>query len=276
MKIVADSSSNVVSLKNVKFTPVPLKIITDYKEYIDTPETDVPKMLKELKAYQGKSGTSCPNVNDWLEAFGDEDEVYAVSLTSKLSGGYNAATIAAEDYMDEHPGRKVFVLDSLTTGPELELLVEKYEELILAGRSFEEIGELITEYRDRTQLAFILGSLGNFAKNGRVSPALAKITDVLHIHIVGRASDVGDLEPLNKCRGEQRSIEQLWKNMKASGYYGGKVRIRHSENITLAKEMEWLIRKDYPDADVTIAANLALCSFYAEAGGLLVGYETGV
>ena len=111
--IVADSSANLFRSDYAGFMSVPLKILTDAKEYVDDEVLDVEGMLTDLREYKGRSGTSCPSVGDWLQAFGDAEEVYGVSLTSHLSGCYNAASIAAEDYMVEHPGRKVSILDSL-------------------------------------------------------------------------------------------------------------------------------------------------------------------
>lgn len=107
--IVADSSANLFQADCADFMPVPLKILTDEKEYVDNEALDVDAMLADLLEYKGRSSTACPSVGDWLHAFGDAEEVYGVSLTSHLSGCYNAACIAAEEYMAEHPGRKVFI-----------------------------------------------------------------------------------------------------------------------------------------------------------------------
>lgn len=272
--IVADSSANLFQADCAGFLPVPLKILTDEKEYVDDERLDVASMLADLREHKGRSGTACPSVGDWLQAFGDAEEVYGVSLTSHLSGCYNAACIAAEEYMAEHPGRKVFILDSLSTGPELELLIEKYRELIETGCSFEEIQERIAQYLKQTHLLFSLESLSNFAKNGRVSPALAAAANILGIRIVGRASNAGELEPLHKSRGEKRAMKQLWECMQESGYVGGKVRIRHSDNLNAAEMLSGEIRSGYPDADISIGVNRGLCSYYAEKGGVLVGFET--
>lgn len=271
--IVADSSANLFQPDCADFLPVPLKILTDEKEYVDDERLNVASMLADLREYKGRSGTACPSVGDWLQAFGDAEEVYGVSLTSHLSGCYNAACIAAEEYMAEHPDRKVFLLDSLSTGPELELLIEKYRELIETGCPFEEIQERIAQYLKQTHLLFSLESLSNFAKNGRVSPALAAAANILGIRIVGRASNAGDLEPLHKSRGEKRAMKQLWECMQESGYAGGKVRIRHSDNLNAAEMLSGEIRSSYPDADISIGENRGLCSYYAEKGGILVGFE---
>ncbi|MDO5143991.1 MAG: DegV family protein [bacterium] len=273
--IVADSSANLFQADCDGFMPVPLKILAGEKEYTDDETLDVAGMLKELSAYKGRSSTSCPSVGDWLQAFGDAEDVYGVSLTSRLSGCYNAACIAAEQYQAEHPGRKVFILDSLSTGPELELLIEEYAELIRIGAGFDVIRNSIAEYAKQTHLIFSLESLTNFARNGRVNPALATAASLLGIRIVGRASDAGDLEPLHKCRGEKRAIEQLFAIMQQSGYAGGKVRIRHSDNPKAAQKLAGSIRDAFPGADIQIGENRGLCSYYAEKGGILVGFVSG-
>ena len=272
--IAADSSANLYRGDCADFTPVPLKILAGEKEYVDDETLDVAGMLADLREYKGRSGSACPGVGDWLEAFGDAQEVYGVSLTSHLSGCYNAASIAAQEYVAEHPDRKVFVLDSLSTGPELELLIEQYRDLIEGGCAFEEVRETIRQYARRTHLLFSLESLSNFAKNGRVSPALAAAASILGIRIVGRASDEGELEPLHKCRGEKRAIRQLWECMRNEGFAGGKVRIRHSENPNAAQQLAEIIRESYPDCDIRIGVNRGLCSYYAEKGGVLVGFES--
>lgn len=272
-KIVADSSSNVRSMDGVSFANVPLKIITKEKEYVDDQTLDLAQMVEELKAYKGTSGTSCPNVVEWMEAFGDADAVFAIAITSNLSGSCNAARQAAEEYMEEHPDRKVCVLDSLSAGPELRLIAEKIREGILAGKAFEDIEAETREYMKHTHLLFTLQSLANLARNGRVNPAVAKLAGVLGIVIVGKASDVGTLQQMHKCRGEKRAIDTLYKEMKAHGYAGGRVRIGHNFNLAGAQVLREIILAEFPGADISIEQSAGLCLFYAEEGGLLVGYE---
>lgn len=272
-KIVADSSANLTERELPLFSAVALKIITAEKEYIDDPQLDVAAMQRELEAYPRRSGSACPPVSEWLDAFGDADEVFGVTLTGALSGCYNAGRIAAADYMAAHPGRRVFLLDSRSTGPEMELLAEKLAELCATERDFESICCEITAYAARTRLLFSLTSLSNFAKNGRVSPVLAKATGLLGIRIVGRASDGGELEPLHRCRGEKAALSQLLRSMQESGFSGGRVRIRHSFNTNAAESLAALLRAQYPACDIRIGVNRGLCSYYAEKGGLLVGFE---
>lgn len=272
-KIVADSSSNIRTLDGVTFESVPLKIITKEKEYVDTADLDLVQMVADLKAYKGTSGTSCPNMLEWMEAFGDAQGVFAIAITSNLSGSCNAAQQAAAEYMEAHPGRKVCVLDSLSAGPELRLIAEKVRTGIEAGLAFEEIEANTRAYMKHTHLLFTLRSLNNLARNGRVNPAVAKIAGVLGIVIVGKASDVGTLQQMHKCRGEKRAIDTLYKEMKAHGYAGGRVRIGHNMNPEGAQELCSVIRAEFPEADISVEQSAGLCLFYAEEGGLMVGYE---
>ena len=273
VKIVADSSANLMELKTVAFDAAPMKVITAQREFVDDRNLDLDEMIGFFKSYKGRSQSSCPNPEDWLTTFGDAEDVFCVAITSGLSGSYNTACIAKEMYEAEHPGRRVFVIDSLSAGPELTLIVEKLEEMISEGKSYEEICTYIPEYQKKTGLLFMLESLNNFAANGRVSPAVAKIAGVLGIRIVGKASDVGTLEPTDKCRGEAKSLSAMLRHLKESGLKTGKVILAHCLNESAANTLKNMIEKDLPGVAVKIGINLGLCSFYAEKGGLLVGFE---
>jgi len=272
-KIVSDSSSNLFHLADVPYTCVPMKVVTGEKEYIDTPELDVTGMVEDLKTVSGRTGSSCPNTHEWIEAFGDADCVFGITITSKLSGSYSAAVQAAEEYLVSHPEAKVCILDSLSAGPELQLVVEKLREYILSGMSFEDIERSIRAYMNDTHLAFSLKSLTNLARNGRVSPAVAKIAGVLGIYLIGKATD-GTLDPTHKCRGEKKALKTLAEDLKTAGYCGGRVRIAHCLNPEAAAQFKAILTEQYPNSDIQIDVCKGLCSYYAEIGGLLVGFES--
>ena len=273
VKIVADSSANLLKLEQTPFAGVPLKIITAEKEFVDDENLNVEEMVDFFDSYKGKSQTSCPNPADWLTAFGDADMVFCVAITSGLSGSYNAAVVAKQMYESENPKRRVCVIDSLSAGPELILIVEKLQELIAQGLPYEEICDQIRAYTQKTGLLFMLESLKNFAANGRVSPAVAKLVGVLGIRIVGKASDQGTLEPMDKCRGEAKSLEKILCHLKDLGLQEGKVRIAHCRNEAAAQKLQKLIGERFPKAQTEISQCLGLCSYYAEKGGLLIGFE---
>lgn len=273
IKIVADSSANVLKLNSVPFAVASLKVIASEKEFVDNETLDVEAMLRWFEGYKGRSQTSCPNPSDWLKAFGDGEDIFCVTITSGLSGSYNAACIAKQMYEAEHPDRRVFVLDSLSAGPELTLILEKLEDCVRQGLPYEQICQKIQDYQKQTGLLFMLESLKNFAANGRVSPAVAKLAGLLGIRIVGRASDAGTLEPMDKCRGQAKSLDAIVTHLKSFGLSKGKVCIAHCQNPTAAAQLKELIASGLPQVRVEITECLGLCSYYAETGGLLVGYE---
>lgn len=271
--IVADSSADLRGLCGVQFGVAPLKIITKEKEYVDDTSLDVEKMVSELAKYKGKSSSSCPNSSDWLNAFGDAKYIFCVTITATLSGSYNAAMMAKAEYEEQYPDRRVFVLNSLSAGPELKLMIDKIKELCLAGLDFDTVCERVTEYTQSTGLLFMLESLKNFANNGRVSPIVAKAVGLLGIRLVGKASDKGDLQPLDKCRGEQKALKAIVNRLKSSGLEKGRVIIDHCFNPTAAGALKGQINLEFPHAVVEVGKCHGLCSFYAEKGGLLVGFE---
>ncbi len=273
IKIVTDSSANLLSLAGVEFAVSPLRIYTAEREFTDDATLDVGELLTYMEHYKGRSQTSCPNAADWLTAYGDAENIICVSITSALSGSCNAARSAAAIYEQEHPGRRVFVLDTLSAGPEMTLVMERLREHILKGADFDTVVTDIQAYLQGTGLFFMLKSLHNFANNGRVSPSVAKIAGLLGLCIVGRASDEGTLEPTDKCRGESRALTRLVEHLQDAGLHTGRIILAHCQNEAGAQALRDLILGRFPQASVSVMPCRGLCSYYAESGGILVGYE---
>lgn len=273
-RIVSDSSSDVKALSTVEFASAPLKITIDQTTYVDDGHLDLAALKQALRSFKGASRTACPSPDEWTAAFGDADRVFCVTITSALSGSYNAAMIAARDYEAAHPGRKVHVIDTLSAGPEMALVVEKLEKLIAEKLDFDEIKTRIKDYLSHTHLSFILQSVHNLANNGRVNPAVAKLVGLLGIRLVGIASDHGELQLMSKNRGDKRGLKAMLADMENLGYRGGNVLIHHCDNPSLAEGIKTLIHEKFPKARIKIAETSGLCSYYAEDGGMLVGYET--
>lgn len=274
IKIVTDSASNMLALDGVDFESVPLKITTNDKEYVDTADLDVEGMVNDLSTYKGKSCTACPGVGDYLNAFEGYDIVYCVTIISTLSGSYNAAMTAKQQYEEENPGKHVFVLDSYTAGAEMKLHIEKFRDLVLEGKDYDTICKEIQEYKEQhTSLIFCLESLRNLANNGRVSPAVATIASLIGIRMVGDVSEEGQLHPTDKCRGAKKATAEIFRNMKRLGYKGAKLYIDHCYNEKAAEALKETVLAEFPEAHVVIDRTCGLCSFYAEKGGLMIGFE---
>lgn len=272
-KIVADSSCDMWELNGVDFAVAPITISTDNKHYVDNQELDVHLMSEELAKYKGVSHTACPSVGSWLDCYEGYDEVFVVTLTGAMSGTYNSAMTAKGIYEEENENVKVHVFDSLSTGPEMRLLIEKLKEMIEEDLPFEEIVEKGQDYLNHTRLFFALKSLHNFAMNGRVSKAVASAIGVLNISIFATASEEGTIQQISKCRGEKKVVKSMIEHLEDAGYHGGKVRISHADNLKLAHNVRDKILELYPNADIIVYPMGGLCTYYAEKGGLLVGCE---
>lgn len=271
-QIVSDSASDLLELADINFSTVPLHIVVDGTDFADDARLSVPNLLDKLR--NGKSSTTaCPSPDDWITAFHDADRVFCVTITSGLSGSYNSAVIAKDIYEEKHPDRKVYIIDSLATGSKMVMLCEKLRELIQAGHDAEEIYRQIKEYNEHCFLYFALASLDNLARNGRVSPLLAKGIKILGIRIVGTASTEGMLEPLSKCRGDKRSIPAIIEFMKEKGYQGGRVVITHNGNHEAAMELKRQLKTTFGTRSGEIHRTRGLCSYYAEPGSIMLAFD---
>lgn len=272
-KIVTDSSCDIWELNGVDFAVAPMTISTDNKHYVDNQELDVRLMSEDLAKYKGVSHTACPSVGSWLDCYEGYDEVFVVTLTGAMSGTYNSAMTAKGIYEEENENVKIHVFDSLSTGPEMRLLIEKLKEMIEEDLTFEEIVEKGQDYLNHTRLFFALKSLHNFAMNGRVSKTVASAIGVLNISIFATASEEGTIQQISKCRGEKKVVKSMIEHLENAGYHGGKVRISHADNLKLAHNVRDKILELYPHADIIVYPMGGLCTYYAEIGGLLVGCE---
>ncbi len=271
-RIVADSSANVLSMADANYTTVPMKVVAD-QEYVDDEKLDVAAMVENLKQHKGKSGSSCPNVGEWLDAFSDAEEIFCITITKHLSGSYNAACQAAEFYMEEHPGRKVAVIDSLSAGPELMMIVDKIRQCEADGMDFGATLEEASRYSNHNHTLFCLESMMNLARNGRVSVAVAKLAGMLGIRVAG-AAEGGELAPSVKPRGAANTITALVKMIRERGFRDGNlIRIAHCYAEEAAHSLKNAVLRDFPGARFLLEPTAGLCSFYAEAGGLIIAFE---
>jgi len=272
-KIVADSSADMLTMEGFPFASAPLKILTAEKYYVDDAKLDVDAFTDDMLHYDGKSSTACPSPEDWLHAFDNSEEIFCLTISSNLSGSYNAACVAKQTYEEEHPGRRVHVIDSLSTGPEMWLLAQKIRECTERGDDFDSTCETLAKYAKHTHLLFMLESMRNLANNGRVSPIAAKAAGILGIRAIGIASEVGTLQMLSKHRGEKKSIQAMVDYVSEYGHKTGKICISHVGNEPAALRAKELLLEKCPNLAIEVHRCRGLCSFYAEKGGLLIGFE---
>lgn len=272
-KLIVDSSSNMVNDPAHNVEVVPLTISFGGKDYIDDQNLNIQEFLSDMNKNQVAGKTTCPSIQAWLDALEGTEKAIIVTMTSGMSGTFSSALQAKNMYEEKHPSSQIIVVDSRSAGPELTIVLHGIEKMIQGDIRFVDLEEEIAEFRMHTHLLFILQSLHNLSLNGRVSPTVAKIAGLLKINLIGTASKDGKLEPLTKARGMKKAIRELLKYMKDDNYHGGEVIIDHCENEKDAETIKEKLQAEYPDAQITIRPMHGLCSFYAEEGGLMIGFN---
>ena len=155
------------------------------------------------------------------------------------------------------------------------MVCEKIARLVAGGCGFEEIVEKTLDYHNHTHILFRLQSLTNLARNGRINPAVAKIAGVLGIRVIGDVKG-GQITPVHKPRGDKKAIPMLVEMMKERGFYNGAtLRIAHCFGEEPALLLRDAVLAEFPNTNFILEPTSALCSFYAEEGGLMIGFEGG-
>ena len=191
-KIVADSGCDYRQLAtpaiDTEFVSVPLTIQVADQVFIDDANLDIDHMMETMYATSEASKSACPSPDDYLRAFEGAKHIFVVTITGTLSGSHNSAQLAKNIYLEEHPDTQIHVIDTLSAGGEVDLIVEKINSLIDQGLSYEEIVEAITAYQEKTKLLFVLAKVDNLVKNGRLSKLIGTVVGLLNIRMVGEAS----------------------------------------------------------------------------------------
>lgn len=278
-KIVADSGCDYKELANLApdtlFQSVPLSIQIDGTDYVDDATLDIDYMMDAMYASSKAPTSACPSPQAYAAAYEGADNIIVLTLTGTLSGSFNSARVAKEMVLEEHPHVNIHLIDSLSAGGEMDLLVSELNRLIEKGLDFDQVVESITAYQQKTKLLFVLAKVDNLVKNGRLSKLLGTVVGLLNIRMVGEASSQGTLELLQKARGHKKSLTAAFEELQKAGYAGGRIVIAHRNNDKFCQQFSELVLATYPQADIELIPTSGLCSFYAEENGLLMGYEIG-
>ena len=276
-KIIADSGCDcreIADLANdTSFKSVPLTIQVDSEIFVDDANLDIDLMMEKMYATSTASKSACPSPDDYLRSFEGAENIFVVTITGSLSGSHNSAQLAKKLFLEERPEANIHVIDSLSAGGEVDLIITKLNELIKEGLSFNEIVEAITHYQEKTKLLFVLAKVDNLVKNGRLNKLIGAVVGLLNIRMVGEASETGTLELLQKARGAKKALTAAVDEVLKAGYKGGRIIIAHRNNEKFCQQFSSLIKEKFPAADISFLPTSGLCSFYAEEGGLLLGYE---
>lgn len=168
LNLVSDSSCDLISGElnspYARLTVAPMCLHVGGQDYLDTPELDIPALLSKLAHH--RSSSACPSPAAYAEAFEQGEETVCVTISSQLSGSYNAAMAARDLVLAEHPEKKIFVLDSRATSGAMILLLRKAAELAEQGLPFEDLCAELQVCQKNTRLCFTLEHFDNLVNNG--------------------------------------------------------------------------------------------------------------
>ena len=274
-RIIADSSCDIFEMDNkpddVYFSTVPFVITVDGRDFVDNENIDVSELVDAM-ATSSKSHTSCPSPADWIREFGEEGDVFAITISSNLSGSYNSACTAREMVLEKDPDRKIEILDSRGTGPSLNMIIDKLGELIRKELSFEQVKVQIHQYMLEHKLIFALSSYHNLVNNGRMPKIAGIVLGHLGLWGVGIASDEGTIKMKKIAKGGKRALQVILHDFKDRVADKEYIVISHCQNEAFADALKKAVAKEYPDKIVKIMPTRGLCSYYAEKGGIIVGF----
>lgn len=210
VNIIVDSCCDLTEEMRADVLVAPLKIIVDdMYEYVDDANIDIADLLFRMAQTTKPSRSACPSPGEYAQLMAQADVSYVITLSSKLSGSYNAAMLGREIALEKDPTKRIYVFDThtATAGEVLHLL--HLQKLIAQGKSEEEIVRGMEKKRESTHTVFVLEDLSNLMKNGRLSKVAGTIATMLSIRPLLAEDGEGEIKMLAMARGMQKALKNL-------------------------------------------------------------------
>ena len=215
VKIIVDSTADVTPQVRSRVTVVPLSIHFGDEEYIDRVTIDSHTFYEKLIESDVLPTTSQASPFVFEETFSEAVEagfdVVCITCSSRLSGTYQSAVIAAEGF----PG-KIYVVDSYTIALGSAILAEYALQLADAGEDAQTIAWKLMQKREKVRLLAMLDTLEYLKKGGRISPAVALAGGLLNIKPVVCIEN-GEIRMLGKARGSRQANNLLVQEIGKAG-----------------------------------------------------------
>ncbi len=215
-RIVVDSGCDVTQemKSDPRIVTAPLVLQVGDEHMIDDDTFNQKEYLKKVAACPTVAKTACPSPGAWNDLFDcDKDRIYAVTISSQLSGSYNSAQLGRNMMLEDEPDKKIYVFDAKTVSCGQALIVMKIQECEEAGMSFEETIAAVEKYIESQKTWFVLEDLETLRKNGRLSNLKAKVASVLSIKPVMTSTPEGSIEQLTQCRGMNKALIKMVENI---------------------------------------------------------------
>lgn len=211
VRIVTDSTCDlpkeVADFYDIEIVPLNIIFGADlYKDGVDIDRKEFYKMLTESEDFPK---TSQPSPDDFTNAYkrvfarGDAESVISLHLSANLSGTYNSALKASEEF-----GGKVTLIDSETVSLGLGIMAIAAAEMARNGISAEKITAKLAEMKKSQKLFFTLETVDYLIKGGRVGKAKGFLGKILSLKPILTLVD-GEVRPLSKARNREKIIEKI-------------------------------------------------------------------
>lgn len=217
VRIMVDSAADICKdeADRLGVIMVPMTITIGSEEYLDGVNLTPTQFYEKLIESDNLPKTSQINMFTWKEEMNKcvsvGDNVVVITISSKLSGTYNSACNASQDF----EGR-VFVVDSLNAAIGERLLVEYALRLVQEGLSASEIAKILDEKKGKINLMAMLGTLEYLKRGGRISGAVAIAGKLLSIKPVVSVIG-GEVKMIGKAMGSQNGSNLLNKLIEDKG-----------------------------------------------------------
>lgn len=280
MTILADSCCDLSPelLKKTQAKIAPLTITIDDTHYVDDGTVDIPPYLAAMKASKNPVRSACPSPDLYAEDIrATEGDCFIVTLSAKLSGSHNAASLGARLAQEDMPEKKVHVFDSESASAGETYIALMIHDLIAAGKSFEQIVELVEEKIRSMHTLFVLDSLDNLVKNGRISRTVALLANVLSIRLLMSDDGHGAIKNISKARGIKGALGQMVetcrKHTEGLAAASQRLVISYCNCPERARQVRDMIREKCPAiGEIILTPTSALSSMYANDGGIVIAY----
>ena len=280
MTILADSCCDLSPelLKKTQAKIAPLTITIDDTHYADDGTVDIPPYLAAMKASKNPVRSACPSPDLYAEDIrATEGDCFIVTLSAKLSGSHNAASLGVQLAQEDMPEKKVHVFDSESASAGETYIALMIHDLIAAGKSFEQIVELVEEKIRSMHTLFVLDSLDNLVKNGRISRTVALLANVLSIRLLMSDDGHGAIKNISKARGIKGALGQMVetcrKHTEGLAAASQRLVISYCNCPERARQVRDMIREKCPAiGEIILTPTSALSSMYANDGGIVIAY----
>lgn len=274
-KVVVDSCGELTDKmkQDEHFESVALELQVDDYHITDDETFDQLDFLKKVKESKNCPKSSCPSPERYMKAFGEEaDNIYAVTLSSKLSGSYNSAELAKNLYQEEHPNKNVYIFDSKSASIGETLIAMKVQELEEAKHTFDEIIVKTEQYIDDMHTFFVLETLDTLRKNGRLSNLKAFVAGALNIKPVMGSTPEGSICQLDQARGMGKALERMIKEMLAvtTNCENKVLAISHCNCPERANTVKAKVEQLAKFKDIIVVNTAGVSSMYANDGGIIM------